>query len=68
MQDDVTFKVKVDTGGYKVTRMAVEKHPSTPQPDAGQVGISKERLERFKRAFEAKWLKDKLRKEKNGDQ
>jgi hypothetical protein len=66
MQEDVAFKIKVQSGGFAVTQMAVKKQVSeTGNDQASLTGISRERLDRFKRAFEAKWLKEKLDKEKN---
>ncbi len=32
--------------------------------DPKQLGITEERIKRFKKAFEAKWLKEKIRKSK----
>jgi hypothetical protein len=65
MQEDVAFKIKVQSGGFKMTQMAVKKQVSKTDADnASLTGISRERLERFKRAFEAKWLKEKLGKDK----
>jgi hypothetical protein len=68
MQEDVAFKVKVRAGGFAATQMAVKKQAGkTVADDATLTGVSRERLERFKRAFEAKWLKEKLDREKKSD-
>lgn len=42
------------------TKFEDTKQPEETKPQH----ISKERLERFKKAFEAKWLKEKIRKSK----
>ncbi len=61
MQQDVAFKVKVESGGFKATQMAVCRQTKQEATIAmPPMGISKKRLNRFKKAFEAKWLKDQI--------
>lgn len=62
MQEDVTFKVKVESGGFMATQKAVNTNPVTAE---SPLGISDKRLSRFKKAFEAKWLKEQLAKNQN---
>jgi ribosomal protein S9 len=63
MQEDVTFKVKVESGGFMATQMAIRKQIT--KASESPVGISDERLIKFKKAFEAKWLKAQLAKNQN---
>lgn len=60
MQQDVAFKVKVENGGFMATQNAVKKQTIEDVLKEPPMGISKERLDRFKKAFEAKWLKEQL--------
>jgi hypothetical protein len=62
MQEDVAFKVKVESGGFMATQIAIKNQQPLPEK---QIGISEERLARFKKAFEAKWLKEQLIKAQN---
>jgi hypothetical protein len=62
MQEDVTFKVKVESGGFMATQIAIKSNPITAE---SPLGVSAERLSRFKKAFEAKWLKEQLAKNQN---
>ncbi|NLI15308.1 MAG: hypothetical protein GX409_03370 [candidate division Zixibacteria bacterium] len=57
MQEDVAFKVKVQSGGFMATQTAIKNLQATPEKP---MGISDERLAKFKKAFEAKWLKEQL--------
>jgi hypothetical protein len=62
MQEDVTFKVKVESGGFMATQIAIKNQQAVPEKP---MGISDARLARFKKAFEAKWLKEQLDKSQN---
>lgn len=62
MQEDVTFKVKVESGGFMATQIAIKNQQTVPEKP---IGISAERLARFKKAFEAKWVKEQLDKTQN---
>jgi hypothetical protein len=62
MQEDVTFKVKVESGGFMATQIAVKSKPTAVETP---LGISGERLSRFKKSFEAKWMKEQLAKAQN---
>jgi hypothetical protein len=62
MQEDVTFKVKVESGGFMATQIAIKSSPKTAE---SPLGISDERLSRFKKSFEAKWMKEQLAKNQN---
>lgn len=57
MQEDVAFKVKVESGGFMATQIAIKNQQAVPEKP---MGISDARLSRFKKAFEAKWLKEQL--------
>jgi hypothetical protein len=60
MQEDVAFKVKVESGGFEAIQMAIQRQSIEGLLKEPPLGISHERLERFKKAFAAKWLKEKL--------
>lgn len=62
MQEDVAFKVKVESGGFMATQIAIKNKQILPEKP---MGISDARLARFKKAFEAKWLKEQLLKAQN---
>jgi hypothetical protein len=64
MQQDVAFKVKVESGGFMATQMAVRKQTKDEVLAMPPMGISKKRLGRFKKAFEARWLKEQLDSER----